>query len=197
MYCGKHLILNLQEYASAALNAWEKIESGDQKIGREKKLLWNRRKNASASMLTVRTYCDLLGPDCDAQSGLTEEFKSIVDASHLVAFRGNRFNVPFHNAGAVFYHGDDFHALCASLDTCREENMYIKCLKADFELDIILAGIRAMGIIGQHIIPLNPILTGLFESKFLLGGGQFDPPFRSRPRRGRSPRNFAWMSRHM
>ena len=27
----------------------------------------------------------------------------------------------------------------------------------------------------------NPILTGLFESKFLLGGGQFDPPFRSRP----------------
>ena len=22
----------------------------------------------------------------------------------------------------------------------------------------------------------NPILTGLFESKFLLGGGQFDPP---------------------
>ena len=32
----------------------------------------------------------------------------------------------------------------------------------------------------------NPILTGLFESKFLLGvGGKFDPPFRSR------------MSRHM
>ena len=31
----------------------------------------------------------------------------------------------------------------------------------------------------------NPILTGLFESKFLLGGGgQFDPPFRSRPQRG-------------
>ena len=31
----------------------------------------------------------------------------------------------------------------------------------------------------------NPILTGLFESKFLLGGGlggQFDPPFRSRPK---------------
>ena len=78
MYCGKHLILNLQEYASAALNEWEKIESGDQKIGRKKKLLWNRSKNASASMLTVRTFCDLLGPDCDAQSGLTEEFKSIV-----------------------------------------------------------------------------------------------------------------------
>ena len=23
---------------------------------------------------------------------------------------------------------------------------------------------------------INPILTGLFQSKFLLGGGQFDPP---------------------
>ena len=36
----------------------------------------------------------------------------------------------------------------------------------------------------------NPILTGLFESKFLLGGGggQFDPPFAAK---------FAWMSRHV
>ena len=38
----------------------------------------------------------------------------------------------------------------------------------------------------KFLLSLNPILTGLFESKFLWGGG------------GQlSPRNFAWMSRHM
>ena len=41
---------------------------------------------------------------------------------------------------------------------------------------------------------LNPILTGLLRASFYWGGGgQFDPP----SDRGRSPRNFAWMSRHM
>ena len=49
----------------------ERIESEDGKIGREKKFLWNRR-GESASLLTVRTFCNLLGPDCDPQSGMVE-----------------------------------------------------------------------------------------------------------------------------
>ena len=27
LYCGKHVILNLQEYAGAALSEWENVES--------------------------------------------------------------------------------------------------------------------------------------------------------------------------
>ena len=47
---------------------------------------------------------------------------------------------------------------------------------------------------------LTLFLLGILRASFYWGGGggQFDPPpFRSRPQRGRSPRNFAWMSRHM
>lgn len=36
LYCGKHLVLNKQEYEAAALNDWEVVESGGKKIGREK-----------------------------------------------------------------------------------------------------------------------------------------------------------------
>eukprot|EP00057_Strongylocentrotus_purpuratus_P020165 XP_011674639.1 PREDICTED: uncharacterized protein LOC105443312 [Strongylocentrotus purpuratus] len=89
LYCGKHFVLNLQEYASAAILEWEKIKSSNGKLGREKKMLWTRLKSKSASLLTVRTFCNFLGPDCDAQSGMVEEFKPIVLSSHLIAYRGN------------------------------------------------------------------------------------------------------------
>ena len=54
LYCGKHLVLNLQEYAASALCEWEKIEAEDGKIGREKKLLWNRSKSESASLIILQ-----------------------------------------------------------------------------------------------------------------------------------------------
>ena len=124
-------------------------------MGREKKLLWSRGKE-SATLLTVRSFCNLLGPECDEQSGMVEEFKSILKthhqcSSHLQSYRGNRFNVPLYNSAAVFHHRQHFNTLCASLDAKHEENMFVKCLKLDLEDDIILAGMRAMGIISQHI----------------------------------------------
>ena len=64
LYSGKHLILNLQEYDATALCEWEKIESQDGKLGHEKKLLWNSSKAESATILTVRSFCSLLGLDC-------------------------------------------------------------------------------------------------------------------------------------
>ena len=46
---------------------------------------------------------------------------------------------------------EDFHSLCSSTDPKREENTFVKCLKADFQDDIVVAGIRAMGLICHHI----------------------------------------------
>ena len=62
LYCGKHLVLNFQEYAGAALSAWEEVESAGRKLGREQHILWNR-KSESASLLAVRSVCEAFGPD--------------------------------------------------------------------------------------------------------------------------------------
>ena len=43
----------------------------------------------------------------------------------------------------------------------------------------------------------NPIFNWAFWEQVFTGGGSIWSPFRSWPRRGRLPRNFAWMSRHM
>lgn len=96
-----HFVLYLQEYASTALLEWEKIESSNGKLGRGKKLLWTRLKSESASLLTLRAFRNFLGPDCDAQSGMVEEFKTIVPISHLIAYHGHWFHIPFHNSAAV------------------------------------------------------------------------------------------------
>ena len=83
---------------------------------------------------------------------MVEEFKAVVaDRVHLEAYRGNRFNIPFLNLAAVFHHRDHFQQLCSMLDPKKEANMFVRCLRADFEDDIILAGMRAMGMICQHI----------------------------------------------
>ncbi|XP_033646385.1 uncharacterized protein LOC117305613 [Asterias rubens] len=155
LFCGKHLVLNLQEYAASALYEWERIEADDGKLGRENKMLWSRGKE-STTLLTVRSFCNLLGPECDEQSGMVEDFKSVLKThhqckSHLQSYRGNRFNIPFQNSAAVFHHREHFNTLCSSLDSKREENMFVKCLKLDLQDEIILAGMRAMGIISQHI----------------------------------------------
>ena len=42
-YCGKHLVLNMQEYAGDALKEWEQVESTTGKLGLEKHLPWSRK----------------------------------------------------------------------------------------------------------------------------------------------------------
>ncbi|XP_072040335.1 uncharacterized protein [Amphiura filiformis] len=176
MYCGKHLVLNLQEYAASALFEWEIIEAGENKLGREKKVLWSRGKE-SATLLTVRSFCNLLGPECDEKSGMVEDFKSILTThhnqskSHLQSYRGNRFNVPFHNSAATYHHKQHFSTLVASLDQKREENMFIKCLKLDLQDDIILAGMRAMGIICEHIT--TPLMQMIESDLHILDTDKF------------------------
>ena len=156
LYCGKHVVLNLQEYAGSALSDWETVESSGGKLGREKHLLWNRG-NKSATLLAVRTVCEAFGPDANAQAGAPVEFRLCLDSmgerSMLKAYRGNRFNIPFENAAAVHFHHVKGHIREAhnSLPPTKQKNQLIRSVMYDLEDNIILGGIRAMGIINSHI----------------------------------------------
>ena len=111
LYCGKHLVLNLQDYAGAALKEWEQVESDSGKLGREKHLPWSRKE--SATFLAIRSVCEAYGPDASAQAGSPTEFTDyldkIGDKSNLKMYRGNRFNIPFENGAAVYYHHHHGH----------------------------------------------------------------------------------------
>lgn len=156
LYCGKHVVLNLQEYAGSALSDWEVVEADGAKLGREKHLLWNRGKE-SATLLAVRTVCEAFGPDANAQAGAPIEFSDSLDRigekSRLIAYRGNRFNVPFENSAAVYFHNHKGHISNAhqSLPPTKQKNQLIRSVIYDLQDKIIIDGIRAMGIINCHI----------------------------------------------
>ena len=80
LYCGRHVILNLQEYAGAALYDWENVETSGGKVGREKHLMWNRGKE-SATLLAVRSVCEAYGPDGNPQAGAPVEFSESLNCS--------------------------------------------------------------------------------------------------------------------
>ena len=152
LYCGKHLVLNFQEYATAALQAWETVESAGRKLGRESHMPWNK-KSESAAMLAVRTVCEAFGPDAHPQAGCPQEFKAYIKQNYLRAYRGNRFNVPFENSAATYYHyvNNHFKDVCNTLPARKQSNTLIKSVMWDLEDNIILGGIRAMGILCVHI----------------------------------------------
>ncbi|PIK53027.1 hypothetical protein BSL78_10088 [Apostichopus japonicus] len=77
-YCGKHLVLNLQDFVGAALKEWEQVESTTGKLGREKHLPWSR-KSESATFLAIRAVCEAYGPDASAQAGSPNELTGYLD----------------------------------------------------------------------------------------------------------------------
>lgn len=151
LYCGKHVVLNLQEYAGSALSDWELVNSDGAKLGREKHLLWNRGKE-SATLLAVTTVCEAFGPDANAQAGAPMEFVDslhrIGEKSRLIAYRGNRFNVPFENASAVYFHHHKGHINNAHqcLPPTKQKNQLIRSVLNDLEDKHFVSGMRAMGI---------------------------------------------------
>ena len=180
LFCGKHLVLNLQEYAQKALYDWEEAEANGCKLGREKHIPWNRG-NESATMLAVRSFCNCYGPDADPQSEYSFEFivhleDKYQERSHLQEFRGNRFNIPFENSTATYFHIPHMKTLVNSYSE-QEQNRLVKSCRWDMEEDIILAGIRAMGMIERqltsplmqmldsniHIMDTSSYYTRLFE----------------------------------
>ena len=155
LYCGKHLILNFQEYAGVALNEWEKVEVNGEKLGREKFLNWSRKE--SATFLAIRTVCEAFGPDSNPQAGSPVEFADqmelIGDKCRLSAYRGNRFNVPFSNGAAVYYHHHHGHVqqVIKTLPMHKQKNQLTRSVVHDLEDKVIIGGIRAMGILNCHI----------------------------------------------
>ena len=163
LYCGKHVVLNLQEYAGAALYDCESVESAGGKIGREKHLLWHRKE--SATLLAIRTVCEAFGPDASAQAGSPVEFndylEQIADKNRLQAYRGNRFNVPFANGAAAYYHHHSGHIqeVYKTLTSNKQKNQLTRSVMYDLQDKIVVGGIRAMGIINSHVtLPLMRML---------------------------------------
>ncbi|KAJ8027738.1 hypothetical protein HOLleu_29778 [Holothuria leucospilota] len=148
-YCLAHPILSFQEVADKAINEWEKIETNGRKIGRETITLWNRKE--SATVCAIRSICKAFGPEADEAAGHPNQFQAYINGPcHLEGFRGNRFNSPFVNATASYHHYTDAVNYISTLGSSGK-NLLLRCVEADFSDDIIVTGVRAMGLLERYI----------------------------------------------
>ena len=109
-------------------------------------------KESGASRL-VRTAAKAVHPHGSDEVGfIASEFISFLKGGgrdlKIVTKRGNRFNILFYDAGALYYHWDDLLEL---LNDWPNPNRLLLADKEDMTNDVQKAGVRALGIIDKLI----------------------------------------------
>ena len=105
-FCGMHILVGMADTASSALLQWEytHFQGTDQPAGPSVFV----KKSESGIVRLVRTACKALSKHGSEQSGVYMSFTSHLLSSGikknpLASFRGNRFNILFYDAGALYY----------------------------------------------------------------------------------------------
>ena len=160
-FCGMHYMVGLSEQADKCLKVWENLVFGEDDVGACAALPL-KRQNESGTVRMIRTVCKAVQERGCEKSGKPEEFRVFVKERTgmkeipLAPFKGNRFNIAFHNGAGVYVLSD---VLIEFLEGVKEENMLMKAVCADVKVLQYVAGARALGLIGKLVtVPLWKVL---------------------------------------
>ncbi|XP_065893139.1 uncharacterized protein [Dysidea avara] len=155
-FCGLHLLVGMADTASSALLQWEQAHF-EECVGASA-LPNSFKKSESGVIRLVRTACKALCKHASEQSGVYQPFTSFlkskgINRNPLVSFRGNRFNIVFYDAGALYYIAE--HVINFFKEVWQTPNQLLKAVFSDIQVPEFVAGCRALGLI-------NKIITGPF-----------------------------------
>lgn len=123
----------------------------------------------SGTVRSIRTVCSAFQQRGNQQAGMSENFKAYLDEIgsplQLVQFEGNRFNVVFHNGGAVYHH---LQHILDFIDQKHTQNRLLQAVVEDLKNDVFVAGTRAFGIVSKLITGPYFRLVGELKSIFEL-----------------------------
>ena len=133
-------------------------------------------KKESGAFRLIRTACKAYHKRGSNECGVAQHFNSFLssrgETPHLESFVGNRFNVVFHNAAALYFHKESitnfFHAW-------PNKNNLLQAVNEDLSNKLFLAEVRALGIVDKlvtgpfwrivenvnNILVINPYLLQL------------------------------------
>ena len=149
-WCGLHFLVGLSEQANKTLRVWEQLLHGDRPVGAPGLPGGYSKTGEAGSTRLVRTVCKALQDRGCEKSGKPVEFRDFlrqegtVKDVPLVPFKGNRFNVLFHNAAGLFYLLQDVMTFTSRQ---RDSNNLFKAIHADVRITSFQAGVRALGLI--------------------------------------------------
>ena len=115
-FCGLHYLVGLAEQAEASLKEWEKADFGDERVGAKSLLgIWDGSE--SGTIRLVRNVCRAFHKHGSEQAGCPVPFLAHIQSVGfsglpLTTFKGNRFNIVFHNAAGVYFFVSQLLSFC-------------------------------------------------------------------------------------
>ena len=144
-FCGLHSLVHMADIAEKALREVEQTNfNGNVPI-------FNKRfdKAESGTTRLIRTSCKAFAYQGDPKMGCHGPFMTFIkdylteiqmQSLPLTPFRGNRFNILFHNAGVVYF----FHSKMKDFLRDHSSNKWVL---HDLQVPFFLAGCKALGLI--------------------------------------------------
>ena len=150
-FCGMHLLVGMADTAARVLLQWEKVHiegtaahPGDIIV----------QKSESGTVRLVRTASKALSKHGSEQSGVYQPFTAYL-SSHgvtrnpLASFRGNRFNILFYDAGALFTIAPLVEKFF--MEVWQTPNQLLRAVLADIQVPQFRSGCKALGLINKMI----------------------------------------------
>ena len=154
-FCGLHLLVGMADVSSSTLLQWE-LTHFEGTVGAAALFGSTTRQSESGIVRLVRTACKALCKHGSEQSGVYQPFTAFlatnsIKKNPLVSFRGNRFNIVFYDAGALYYISEQVVRFFN--EVWQTPNQLLKAVHSDIRIPELLAGCRALGLI-------NKVITG-------------------------------------
>ncbi len=149
-FCGLHYLVGLADSAEETIKLWEStIEE-------------NGNNNVSGTQRLIRTSCKAFHSRGSEQSGCSVHFRTYLHSQGihripLAQFRGNRFNILFHDGAGVYFLRSHFEKYLKEHHH-QQLNRLLQAVLSDLRVPQYIAGCKALGIIDK-------IVTGPFWRK--------------------------------
>ncbi|XP_065679984.1 uncharacterized protein LOC136094302 [Hydra vulgaris] len=163
-FCKLHLLANFASETDKVLNSFEKIL-----LQNDFETVFAFSGKECGAVRLVRTTCKAFHSRGSEEAGVASWFTSFLssrnDKSYFVPFIGNRFNILYYNAAALYYHKD---SITEFLNAWPNPNNLLKAIKEDITNLVFIAEVRALGIIDKLLTgPMWRIIESLDSILFL------------------------------
>jgi E1A/CREB-binding protein len=153
-WCGLHFLVGLSEQASKTLGVWEDLLHGGKSVGAPSLPGNFAKAGECGSARLVRTVCKAIQDRGCEKAGKPVQFRDFIKEEGtvskvpLVPFKGNRFNVLFHNAAGLYYLLKD---LLVFRSCHKNDNKLFGAINEYAQVLSFQAGVRALGLVNKLV----------------------------------------------
>ncbi|XP_077869048.1 uncharacterized protein LOC144360010 [Saccoglossus kowalevskii] len=145
-YCKAHILPNFASESDKVLKLLENIALDGYKP------VYAMETSESGAARLVRTAVKAFHPRGCEESGVASHFLSFLSAKDeklmLQPYKGNRFNILYYDAAAVYYHSSDISQFVAKWPN---PNRLLSAVAEDLSVKVYIAELRALGIIDKVV----------------------------------------------